>query len=35
MACSHLDQIRDVEASAGGCEECLQTGDTWSSSASA
>ena len=28
-ACTHLDQIRDVEPSAEGCEECLQMGDTW------
>jgi hypothetical protein len=27
--CTHLDQIEDVEPSAQGCEECLQTGDTW------
>ena len=27
--CAHLDQIRDVTPSANGCEECLQTGDTW------
>ena len=27
--CIHLDQINDVEPSAQGCEECLQTGDTW------
>ena len=27
--CAHLDQIRDVEPSAPGCEECLKTGDTW------
>ena len=27
--CTHLDQIRDVQPSAQGCEECLQTGDTW------
>jgi hypothetical protein len=29
QACTHLDQIRDVEPSAEGCEECLQMGDTW------
>jgi len=28
-ACTHLDQIREVTPSAPGCEECLQTGDTW------
>ena len=27
--CTHLDQIRDVTPSAQGCEECLQTGDTF------
>jgi uncharacterized UBP type Zn finger protein len=27
--CTHLEQIKDVEPSANGCEECLQTGDTW------
>jgi uncharacterized UBP type Zn finger protein len=27
--CTHLDQIHQVEPSAQGCEECLQTGDTW------
>ena len=27
--CTHLDQIRDVEPGAEGCEECLQMGDTW------
>jgi hypothetical protein len=27
--CSHRDQIRNVVPSAAGCEECLQTGDTW------
>ena len=27
--CTHVDQIRDVEPSAQGCEECLQMGDTW------
>jgi uncharacterized UBP type Zn finger protein len=41
IACSHLDQIRDVtpseaskasiasNASAPGCEDCLPLGDTW------
>jgi ubiquitin-hydrolase Zn-finger-containing protein len=29
QTCTHLDQIRDMEPSAQGCEECLQTGDTW------
>jgi uncharacterized UBP type Zn finger protein len=27
--CSHTDQIRDVEPSAQGCEDCLRMGDTW------
>ena len=29
QACTHLDQIGDVEPSAQGCEECLQMGDSW------
>lgn len=28
-ACSHMDQIRDVQPSAEGCEGCLETGDRW------
>ena len=28
-SCDHTDQIRDVQPSAQGCEECLQMGDTW------
>lgn len=27
--CGHIDQIRAVEPSASGCEECLKTGDRW------
>jgi uncharacterized UBP type Zn finger protein len=27
--CSHIDQIRDVEPSANGCEDCLRIGDRW------
>ena len=27
--CSHTDQIRDVEASAQGCEDSMGTGETW------
>ncbi len=27
--CSHLDQIRDVTPHTEGCEECLQTSDSW------
>jgi uncharacterized UBP type Zn finger protein len=29
VPCSHLDSIREVTPSAAGCEECLQTGDSW------
>ncbi|MBA2619375.1 MAG: UBP-type zinc finger domain-containing protein [Rubrobacter sp.] len=29
QACTHLDQIRDVEPSAIGCDDCLRIGDTW------
>ncbi len=28
-SCTHLDQIRDVEPSAQGCEDCLRIGGTW------
>jgi uncharacterized UBP type Zn finger protein len=28
-ACSHLDTLREVTPSAGGCEECLKIGGTW------
>src|SRR6185295_7079492 len=28
-ACRHLNQIRDVQPSANGCEDCLKIGDTW------
>ena len=27
--CTHLDQVREVTASADGCEDCLKTGGTW------
>lgn len=27
--CTHLDHIKDVKPSAGGCEECLKSGDEW------
>ncbi len=30
MACTHLDQIRDVTAAAEVCEECVKLGDRWS-----
>ena len=30
MACTHRDQIRDVDPSTvDGCEDCLKTGDRW------
>ena len=28
-SCTHLDQIQDVKPNTPGCEECLNTGDTW------
>ena len=34
MTCSHLDQIRDVQASGAGCKECLETGSRWVQSSS-
>lgn len=27
--CQHVDQIRDVNPNAEGCEECLRTGGWW------
>ncbi len=27
--CGHLDQLREVEPSARGCEDCLKTGGRW------
>jgi uncharacterized UBP type Zn finger protein len=27
--CHHLKEIRPVEPSASGCEECLKSGDSW------
>ncbi|HKB34618.1 MAG TPA: UBP-type zinc finger domain-containing protein [Candidatus Dormibacteraeota bacterium] len=27
--CSHLDQVREVTASADGCEDCLRMGGSW------
>jgi uncharacterized UBP type Zn finger protein len=27
--CTHTDEIRDVQPSAQGCEECLKMGDSW------
>jgi uncharacterized UBP type Zn finger protein len=27
--CVHTEQIREVTASAAGCEDCLQDGGTW------
>jgi uncharacterized UBP type Zn finger protein len=29
MICEHVEEIRDVEPSSDGCQECLQTGDSW------
>ena len=29
QTCSHLGEVRDVQPSGGGCEECLASGDTW------
>jgi len=29
MACSHLDQIKDVAPRTRGCEECLAIGAQW------
>ncbi len=29
MACSHLDQIRDVSPKTDSCEECLREGMQW------
>lgn len=29
QSCSHLKQIKKVEPSANGCEDCLKTGDRW------
>lgn len=30
VQCPHLDQVRDVDPrTPEGCEECLQTGDSW------
>ena len=27
--CTHRDQVQDVKGNTVGCEECMQTGDTW------
>ena len=27
--CTHLNQVREVEPSARGCEDCLKAGGTW------
>jgi Zn-finger in ubiquitin-hydrolases and other protein len=27
--CDHLDQVREVKASADGCEDCLRMGGSW------
>jgi uncharacterized UBP type Zn finger protein len=29
VRCTHLDQIRIQQTSQKGCEDCLNTGDTW------
>jgi uncharacterized UBP type Zn finger protein len=29
QSCSHLKEIHHVTPSGNGCEECLETGDTW------
>ena len=29
VACTHVDQIRDVTPASRGCEQCLALGDTW------
>lgn len=29
VACTHLDQIRDVKPRTKGCEECLKMGERW------
>jgi uncharacterized UBP type Zn finger protein len=28
-SCSHLGEVRDVQPSGDGCQECLAVGDTW------
>jgi len=27
--CTHLESVKTDQANTNGCEECLQTGDTW------
>ncbi len=27
--CTHLNQIKDIEPTTDGCEDCLKIGDTW------
>ena len=29
MECTHVDQIREVQARTDGCEECIQSGTRW------
>jgi uncharacterized UBP type Zn finger protein len=29
IRCEHLGQVRQVQPSADGCEDCLRTGDGW------
>lgn len=28
-SCTHVDEIQPVHPSGNGCQECLETGDTW------
>lgn len=28
-ACSHMENLRPVQPTSQGCQECLETGDTW------
>ena len=34
-SCMHISQIREVTLSVDGCEDCLNTGDSWCAFASA
>jgi uncharacterized UBP type Zn finger protein len=29
VTCPHVDEIKDVQPSAAGCQECLKTHDRW------
>ncbi len=35
LSCMHISQIREVTLSVEGCEDCLNTGDSWRAFASA